>query len=690
MRHTRKCGKSVEPDFSPGFFLENSHGTWEKNVPEFHGSMVAGRQAAPGPSGQEYAMAFRTLSACVRDLEENGRLARVPDLEIDPVLELAAVQRRAYRKGSPALLFPRVKGSPFPVLANLFGSKERTRHIFRHSLRRVEALLRLKADPHDLFRRPWRYAATPLTLLSMLPKKVKNGPILAGRTSLSRLPQLVSWPKDGGGYITLPQVYTERPDRPGFFQSNLGMYRVQMSGNDFIPDKEAGLHYQIHRGIGPHHMAALAAGRDLKVNIFVGGPPALTLSAIMPLPEGVPEICFAGALAGHRIPMVMPGKDGAFGLPMPAEADFCICGYLPGKDGTAPTKTEGPFGDHLGYYSLAHDFPLLKVEAVYHRPDAIWPFTSVGRPPQEDTVFGDFIHELTAELVPTVFSGVHQVHAVDAAGVHPLLLAVGSERYVPFAGERMPQELLTCGLALFGSTQTSLAKYLLIAAREDQGCPGAHQVPEFFDHMLRRTDFSRDLHFITRTTMDTLDYSGISLNQGSKLLWAAAGSPRRRLITEVPAALTLPEGFSSARLFAPGILVCRGPKHTLARDTQDPAMRALAAHLAQALRPAGRSSQADSNALPEEAALLVVADDPDFTARDWDNFLWVVFTRSDPATDLYGANEGVHCKHWGCDAPLIVDARMKSFHAPPLEDDPEVERRIDAWAARGGPLHGLV
>lgn len=635
-------------------------------------------------------MGFRSLAACARDLEESGRLMRIPDLEIDPVLELASVQRRAYRKGSPALLFPRVKGSPFPVLANLFGTKERIRHIFRDSLRRVEALLRLKADPHDLFRRPWRYASAPLTLLSMLPKKVKSGPALMGRTTLSALPQLVSWPKDGGGYITLPQVYTEHPERPGFFQSNIGMYRVQMSGNDFIKDEEAGLHYQIHRGIGPHHMAALAAGQDLKVNIFVGGPPALTVAAVMPLPESVPELCFAGALGGHRIPMIMPAKDGPPALPVPAEADFCICGYLPGKDRIAPVKAEGPFGDHLGYYSLAHDFPLLKVEAVHHRPDAIWPFTSVGRPPQEDTVFGEFIHELTADLVPTVFSGVREVHAVDAAGVHPLLLAVGSERYVPFTRERMPQELLTCGLSLFGSTQTSLAKYLLIAAREDQGCPGAHQVPEFFDHMLRRTNFSRDLHFITRTTMDTLDYSGISLNQGSKLLWAAAGLPLRGLVTSVPAALTLPAGFRSARLFAPGILVCQGPQHQLPRDAQDPAMHSLAAHIAHVLRPEAQNASSASGGLPEEAALLVVVDDPDFTSRDWDNFLWVAFTRSDPATDLYGANEATHCKHWGCSAPLIMDARMKSFHAPPLEEDPETERRIDAWAARGGPLHGLV
>ena len=637
-------------------------------------------------------MTYRTLQACVADLEKSGQLVRIPEVEIDPRLELASVQRRAYRKGSPALLFPRVKGCAFPVLANLFGTQERTRYIFRSTLRQVEALLRVKADPHDVFRRPWRYASTLKTLFTMLPRKVSSGPVLQGKTTLTSLPQLVSWPDDGGGYITLPQVYTEHPDSPGFFQSNLGMYRVQMSGNDFVPDKEAGLHYQIHRGIGPHHMAALAKGEDLKVNIFVGGPPAMTLAAVMPLPEGMPELCFAGALAGHRIPMIMPER-GAASLPILAEADFCICGTLSGKDGIAATKPEGPFGDHLGYYSLTHDFPVMKVDAVYHRPDAIWPFTSVGRPPQEDTVFGDFIHELTAALVPTVFSGVHEVHAVDAAGVHPLLLAIGSERYVPFAGQRVPQELITCGLSLFGSTQTSLAKYLLMAAREDSRQLSAHAIPDFIAHMLTRTDFSRDLHFITRTTMDTLDYSGISLNQGSKLLWAAAGEPIRKLATEIPASLTLPEGCRNAQMFAPGIMVCESKKHTAPRDTHDSVMDDLAVHLSHCLPQRGKvdsTSATRQENLPQELALIVVADDADFACRSWENFLWVAFTRSDPATDLYGVHAHTRCKHWGCAAPLIMDARMKSFHAPPLEEDPATERHIDDLAARGGPLHGLV
>ncbi len=628
-------------------------------------------------------MNYPTLAACVADLERHGHLVRIDSFEVDPDLELAAIQRRACRKGAPALFFSRVKGTPFPMLTGLFGTTERTRFIFRSALAGVGALLAAKADPFSLLKHPARAARLPPTLWNMLPRTVKTGPAVRGRTRLSLLPRLVSHPLDGGAYITLPQVYTENPDRPGPMHSNLGMYRVQLSGNAYEPEREVGLHYQIHRGIGPHHMAALRRGEELPVNVFVGGPPALTLAAIMPLPEGVPELCFAGALGGRRIPLIKRGN----ALPIPAEVDFCLCGKLVNAGSSAPatalTKPEGPFGDHLGYYSLTHDFPVMRVEAVYHRPDAIWPFTSVGRPPQEDSVLGAFVHELVSNLVPTVFSGIREVHAVDAAGVHPLLLAVGYERYVPFAPERIPQELLASGLALLGSTQTSLSKYVLLAAHEDVPALSAHDVPAFFAHVLERTDFARDLHFVTRTTMDTLDYSGISLNQGSKLLWTVAGEPKRRLCREMPRDFSLPKGFADARLFAPGILVLRGPRHARARDEQDSVLESLAERL-------GAKLALDTAGAAERPALVVVADDAEFTAASWENFLWVTFTRSDPATDLYGPRAEFHCKHWRCEAPLIIDARLKAHHAPPLEPDPDVERRVDELAAPGGVLHGLV
>jgi 4-hydroxy-3-polyprenylbenzoate decarboxylase len=613
-------------------------------------------------------MIYRTLAACVADLEQHGLLRRI-DIPLDPALEIASIQRRALARNGPALLFTKVRGSVFPLLGNLFSTMSRTRFLFRSTLRTVEDLLRLKADPLEGLRRPRRYVRLPFSLLHAIPRRVLRAPVLECRASLHELPQLRSWPRDGGGYITLPQVYTEHPDKPGFFSSNLGMYRVQMSGAGFVPDREAGLHYQIHRGIGPHHAAALAKGEALRVAVSVGGPPALALAAMFPLPEDVPELCFAGLLAGHRIPMVQHGDH----LPVPAEADFALLGEIrPGH-----TALEGPFGDHLGYYSLAHEFPVLTVQALHHRKNAVWPFTTVGRPPQEDTVFSAFAHELTRELIPGLFAGVRQVHAVDAAGVHPLLLALGSERYVPYAGERRPRELLTCGFALLGGTQTSLTKYLLIAAREDDPGLDARHVPEFFRHMLARTDFSRDLHFITRATMDTLDYTGISLNQGSKLLWAAAGPEKRRL-ADSPPALTLPPAFGQLHLFAPGILLCRGPAHTLSRDVPDPDMEELADALS------GLRSR------PEGIALLVVTDDVPFSAASWDNFLWIAFTRSDPATDLYGVCAATRAKHWGCAPPLVMDARLKSYQAPPLEPDPAVEKRVDALGAPGAPLYGLV
>lgn len=613
-------------------------------------------------------MIYRNLQSCLDDLEQSKQLVRI-NTEVDPYLEAGAIQRRVFQAGGPALLFTRVKGSSFPMAANIFGTMQRTHFIFRSTLKRVEALLAAKADPAALLKRPGLWPDMLAAAWHTRPKIVRDGPVLAQRTRISNLPQLVSWPKDGGAYVTLPLVYTERPARPGFLGSNLGMYRVQLSGSSFAPDKEVGLHYQIHRGIGYHHAEAIERNQALPVHVFVGGPPAMTLAAIMPLPEGVAEVLFAGALGGHRIPMIRrPGQR----LPVLAEADFCICGHIvPGVH-----KPEGPFGDHLGYYSLTHDFPVMAVDEVLHRNGAVWPFTTVGRPPQEDTMFGTFIHELTAELIPQVFGGVHEVHAVDAAGVHPLLLAVGSERYVPYAEDRQPQELITNGLALLGTSQTSLSKYVLLAAREDEPSLSCQDVPRFFQHVLERLDLSRDMHFITRTTMDTLDYSGISLNQGSKVLWTAAGRPRRVLGTRLPDLPALPPGFGSVRWFAPGIIVVSGPAHAQPRDTHDPGMDELCRML---------EATTDLSGFP----LVVVADDAEFCAASWDNFLWVTFTRSDPATDTYGLHAGIRCKHWGCSS-MVIDARLKTYHAPPLETVPEIERRVDALALPGQPLYGII
>ncbi len=613
--------------------------------------------------GSEYAtrMGYKTLADCVRDLEATGQL-RVIEQSVDPDLEVAAIQRRVYEAGGPAILFRAVKGTAFPMLGNLYGTMTRTRYLFRDTIEAVRKLVELKVAPPVALRRPFRYLGVPFTALNLLPQRVRNGPILAHQTTLDKLPQLRSWPNDGGPFITLPQVYSEDPDRPGLAKSNLGMYRIQLAGNDYMPNREVGLHYQIHRGIGIHHAAAIRRGGPFRVNIFVGGPPAMTVAAVMPLPEGLPELSFAGALGGRRVRMVLPPGGG---LAIPAEADFAIVGTID----PSRTKPEGPFGDHLGYYSLIHDFPVLQVEAIYHRSGAIWPFTSVGRPPQEDTSFGELIHELTGPLVPTVLPGVSAVNAVDAAGVHPLLLAVGSERYVPYGRPGKPQELLTQANAILGQGQMSLAKYLFIVSKDDNPDLDINDLPAFFRHVLERVDWNNDLHFQTRTTMDTLDYSGHGLNQGSKLVVAASGPKRRELPLDVPADLSLPHGYSDPRVALPGVLVIEAPPY---RD---------------AVRGFAESISPDSPVIT--FPLIVLVDDSAFAARSIKNWIWVTFTRSNPAADIDGIGSFIEDKHWGCQGPLVIDARIKPHHAPPLVDDPEITRRVDALAAPGGPLHGV-
>ena len=610
-------------------------------------------------------MAYRTLRQCVDDLAATGQLVRI-EQEIDPYLEAAEVQRRVFQAGGPAVYFARVKGCRFPMVSNLFGTIDRARYIFRDSLDRVRRLIELKIDPMATLKHPLRYAAAPLTALAMLPRRVSSGAVLEHETSIDQLPQLQSWPGDGGAFITLPQVYTEDAEHPGVMRSNLGMYRVQLSGGEYERNREIGLHYQIHRGIGVHHAAAIRRGEPFRVNIFVGGTPAMTLAAVMPLPEGLSELSFAGALARHRIPMVH--RNGQ--LPIYTEADFCITGVID-ADKRLP---EGPFGDHLGYYSLAHEFPVLRVEHVYHRTGAIWPFTVVGRPPQEDTMFGQLIHELTGPIIPTVIPGVKAVHAVDAAGVHPLLLAIGSERYVPYAERRQPQELLTQANAILGQGQLSLAKYLWIAAGEDDAQLDIHRVDHFLMRVLERVDWQRDLHFQTRTTIDTLDYTGGALNEGSKVVIAAAGPVRRALPRELPAELRLPKRFKNPRICLPGVLAVEA-------SSVDGGQSELLDQFCGAFSPSD-----PINSFP----LIVLVDDSDFTARTLNNLVWVTFTRSNPAADISGMGSFTHQKHWGCSGSLVIDARIKPHHAPPLVEDPEITRRIDALAARGGPLHGII
>ena len=631
-------------------------------------------------------MGFHSLRACTDQLRNEGELIMI-DHPVHQHLEIAEIQRRLFRSGGPAVLFTTPQGSAFPILVNLYGTQKRIERIFSDSLDRVKKLVELKIDPMEALKRPWRYWRSPIDAISMLPRKVRRGPVLSHEIPLSRLPQVTNWPNDGGPFITLPAVYTEDPHRPGTLRSNLGMYRVQLAGNEYEHDREIGLHYQLHRGIGVHHSAAIERGEPLKVSIFVGGSPAVAVSAVMPLPEGLSELTFAGVLAGHRIAMISrPGRPSIY-----ADADFVIEGIvMPGV-----TKPEGPFGDHLGYYARKHEFPVMQVEHVWHRKDAIWPMTVVGRPPQEDTLFGWLVHELTGPVIPTVLPGVQSVHAVDASGVHPLLLAVGSERYMPWKNDTRPSELLTQASAILGQGQLSLAKYLFIVSQGDAPGLKAHQIRPFFSHLLERVDWLRDCHFHTETTIDTLDYSGSGLNCGSKLVVAARGPAIRSLPREIPAGWSLPNGFYAPRVCLPGVVAVTGPAiepkpQMSSSGTDDAAIWRISASAPWSADIERLVSTIRDDHPLRSWPLVVIVDDSEFASASLENFLWITFTRSNPAADVHGAGSTVHQKHWGCTGPLVIDARLKPHHAPPVVEDRETSARIDALCRSGGPLAGIV
>jgi 4-hydroxy-3-polyprenylbenzoate decarboxylase len=587
---------------------------------------------------------YKSTLDCVNDLEKNGHLVRIKE-EVDPNLEMAAIQLRVFEQGGKAVLFENIKGCEFMAVSNLFGTVERSEFIFRNTFKKVQQLIELKNDPLKAIKSPIKNFSLGLMAKNALPKKVTSLPSYMKETTIDKLPLIKCWPDDGGSFVTLPQVYSEDPTNEGVMNSNLGMYRIQLDGNDYKLNKEIGVHYQIHRGIGVHQSKANELGQPLKVSIFVGGPPAHTLAAVMPLPEGLSEMTFAGALGANRFKHTYVD-----GYCIATEADFVITGEIHPND----TKPEGPFGDHLGYYSLTHEFPVLKVHKVYHRENAIWPFTVVGRPPQEDTQFGALIHKLAGSAIKTEIPGLHEINAVDAAGVHPLLLAVGSERYTPYQETKQPQELLTIANHILGKGQLSLAKYLFISNKADASELSCNSIEAYFTHMLERVDWRRDIHFQTKTTIDTLDYSGTGVNQGSKVVIAAVGEKKRDLLGSNPN--------EKSGTVIPGVIAMDAQAFTTYENAE-------------------KEIEILSSSLSTEnldgIMLIVLTDDASFIEVSLNNFLWTTFTRSNPANDIYGVDAFTEHKHWGCNGPLIIDARKKPHHAPDLIKNVDVEKRVD-------------
>jgi UbiD family decarboxylase len=559
---------------------------------------------------------FPNLRSFLDRLRRDGDLARV-ETSVDPFLEAAEIHRRVIAAGGPALLFTRVKGSDVPLVTNLFGTARRAELAFGE--RPMQLVRRLAQLAETLFppspSRLWSARDVGLDLLKVGVKRRRRGPVTEVVTSdprLDRLPVLTTWPDDGGPFITLPLVFTQHPEGRGH---NLGIYRLHVHD-----PRTTGMHWQIGKGGGFHYQVAEARGEPLPATVFLGGPPALTLAAVAPLPENVPELMLASLLAGERLSLVQ----GPWPHPLVAEAEFAFIGRVPPH----VRRPEGPFGDHYGYYSLAHDFPVFDISHVAHRKDALFPATVVGKPRQEDFYIGDLLQELLSPLFPLVMPGVRQLWSYGETGYHSLAAAVVRDRYA--------REAMASAFRILGEGQLSLTKFLLVT---DQPI----DLKDFratLEHVLARTHPETDLYVFSNLSIDTLDYTGPSLNRGSKGVWLGLGPAVRELPREFSAP-ALPEGAFDVRVFCGGCLVVGGPPYA----TDPGAPGRVAAHPAFTGWP-----------------LVVLTDEPARAARSPMNFLWTTFTRFEPAADLHAASRRVVRNHIAYGAPVVIDARMKPWY----------------------------
>jgi len=574
------------------------------------------------------------LRALLDVLRSEDELVTI-DALVDPDLEVAEIHRRVIAAGGPALLFTNVRGAAWPLVTNLFGTTRRVELAF--GPRPMQLVERLAALPQTLMPPTlgnlWQHRDVVTTLLKTGMRRRRRGPVteIAEREpALDRLPLIRAWPEDGGAFITLPLVYTEHP---GGLGSNLGMYRVQRYTEDTV-----GLHMQIHRGGGFHLTEYERLGRPMPVNIHVGGAPALIFAAIAPLPENVPELLLASLMTGSRLPMA----DNPLGtLPVAADAEFVLVGeVMPGEK-----HPEGPFGDHYGYYSLQHDYPLVQVRGLLRRKDPILPATVVGKPRQEDFFLGDYLQALLAPLIKLAMPSVRDIWAYGETGYHSLAAAVVHERY--------KREAMMSAFRILGEGQLSLTKFLLVTDRDID----LRDFPRTLEHVLARCDFETDLFILSNLSMDTLDYAGPTVNEGSKGVLLGLGEPVRDLPREFGG--QLPVGFAEPRVFCGGCLVISGPSY----DSEPAAAARLAAADAVSAWP-----------------LVVLCDDAKKATRSSINFLWTTFTRFEPAADIHSAEVRVVRAHVVRGAPIVIDSRTKPTYPGELFAHPDTAQLVgERW-----------
>ncbi|MAG70690.1 MAG: 4-hydroxybenzoate decarboxylase [Acidobacteria bacterium] len=558
-------------------------------------------------------MAFPDLRAFIDQLRRNRDLVEV-GAPVDCHLEAAEIHRRVIAAGGPALLFTNVEGADFPLVTNLFGTAQRAELAFgerpQRLIRRLVGLVETFLPPTPA--KLWGARDIGFDLMKVGLKRGRGGPVTEVVTDdvrLDRLPALTTWPDDGGPFVTLPLVFTQHPDGRGH---NLGMYRLHVHDQ-----RSTGMHWQIGKGGGFHYQVAESRGEALPATVFLGGPPALMLSAIAPLPENVPELMLASLIAGERLRLA----DGDWPHPLVANAEFALIGEVPpGK-----RRPEGPFGDHYGYYSLQHDYPVFHVRTMARRRDAIYPATVVGKPRQEDFFIGDLLQELLSPLFPVVMPAVEQLWSYGETGYHSLAAAVVKQRYT--------REAMASAFRILGEGQLSLTKFLLVTDR----AVDLRNFPATLEHILARTDPEADLYIFSNLSMDTLDYTGPEVNLGSKGVWLGLGDAVRELPRTFTAG-AVPHGVSDVQVFCGGCLVVGVPP----REAEPDIAARIGSDPAFAPWP-----------------LVALTDEPARAVKSATNFLWTTFTRFEPAADIHAAATRVVRNHLAYTAPIVIDARLK-------------------------------
>ncbi|MDX1960016.1 MAG: UbiD family decarboxylase [Leptospiraceae bacterium] len=573
---------------------------------------------------------LRSTKEFVDCLEERKDLLKITE-EVDPIEEIAEIQRRVSAKKGPALLFTNVKGSKFSVATNLFGSKDRIDLAFgkrpKELIEKLAETIQKLLPPN--FQKIWEAKSLAFEAFRVGMKKVSRPAILeCSLNDLMELPALKSWPNDAGRFITLPLVYTESIVNG---KGNLGMYRIQLHNKS-----QTGMHIQIHRGGGFHHFEAEERNLPLPAHIYVGGPPSMTLAAIAPMPEEISELIVASLLLGeklriHKNPSISP-------LPIVADSDFMIVGEIAPK----LRMPEGPFGDHYGYYALKHDYPVLNVKSIHHRKNAIWPATVVGRPPQEDHFIAEYLQDLLSPMFPIVMPKVISVWAYEESGVHTLAAAVVKERY--------HKEAFTAAMRILGEGHLSLSKCLFVTNERIE----LKDFQKTFTTILERMDTRTDVHIIANISQDTLDYTGPEVNKGSKLIILGVGEKRNELRKDFNGDLKN-SIFKNPKVFVPGALVIQGPAYRKGDGVPDALVKEDAIH---------------------KFPLVFLVDDSTDASKTSHDFLWTIFTRFEPAGDLYG-NKSIIRNHISFDGSIVFDCRLKEWYPPVLKPNPEIVDRVE-------------